>query len=537
MADIEVPVLIAGGSLVGMTAAMLLGQHGVPSLTVEHHRGTAIHPRAAQCTQRTMEVFRSLGIEDAVMKRSEEQFVQDGGVVAVETLVGGVTAHYIANLNEGSRDASPCSRVFLSQNALEPLMKVRAEELGARLLFSTELVSFEQDDSGVTAVLRHRDSGAQQTVRAKYLIAADGTHSRIRERLGIRRIGHGSFSRSITIYFRAPLRSLVEGKPWAVVYVNHPQLRGFFRFERPFESAFLVVNTAGDPAKPQTDVQTGLTPERAIEFVQTALGTRDIPIVIDNIMNWEATADTAERFRAGRVFIAGDAAHTMPPTGGFGGNCGIHDAHNLVWKLGLVLNGTAGEKLLETYDAERRPAGVLTTEQAYTRYVLRTDPSQPRDGMQPLARDLNVETGYIYRSAAVLTESPDDGAEHLDPRETKGRPGPRSPHQWLTRNGARISTLDLFGRNFVLLCGPEASAWQAAATPAAAQVRIPLDEHRIGHAGLIDDSRTFCAEHGIEPNGCVLVRPDGIVAWRARNAEGASAQILATVLETLLCRN
>src|SRR4029453_13913009 len=150
MADIEVPVLIVGGSMVGMTAALLLGHNGVESLVVEHHRGTAIHPRAASVTQRTMEIFRSVGVEEVVRTKSEAQFGQDAGVVGVETLVDGATAHYIANFNDGIRDVSPTVRVFLSQNALEPTLKETAERLGARMLFANECVSFEQDADGIS---------------------------------------------------------------------------------------------------------------------------------------------------------------------------------------------------------------------------------------------------------------------------------------------------------------------------------------------------------------------------------------------------
>ena len=277
MADIEVPVFIVGGSLVGMTAALLLGHHGVRSLVVEHHRGTAIHPRAASVTQRTMEIFRSIGLEQIVRTRSEAQFVQDAGVVGVETLAGGATAHYIANFNEGIRDVSPTVRVFLSQNVLEPTLKEAAEQHGARIRFATECVSFEQDADGVTALIRHRDTGETQTVRAQYMIAADGAHSRIREALGVRMHGHGTFSNSITIYFRANLRSYLEGKLWAVVYANHPQLRGFFRFEKPFDSGFLVVNTLGDPARPNVDVSTGLTAESVLQMLRTAIGCHGYP--------------------------------------------------------------------------------------------------------------------------------------------------------------------------------------------------------------------------------------------------------------------
>jgi 2-polyprenyl-6-methoxyphenol hydroxylase-like FAD-dependent oxidoreductase len=199
MSDVEVPVLIVGGSLVGMSTALLLGHYGVKALAAEHHRGTAIHPRAAQISQWTMEIFRTVGVEQIVGRKSDDQFVQDGAIMAVETLAGKELAYFIANLNEGIRDVSPTERVFISQSLLEPLLKSRAEELGAALRFGTDIVSFEQDADGVTAIIRDRDSGNTQTVRAPYMVAADGAHSRVRDRLGIEMRGRGSFSNSVTI--------------------------------------------------------------------------------------------------------------------------------------------------------------------------------------------------------------------------------------------------------------------------------------------------------------------------------------------------
>src|SRR5437016_11802796 len=196
MKQIEVPVLITGGSLVGLSAAMLLGHQGVPSLVVEHHRGTAIHPRAAQISQRTMEIFRTVGIEQIVRRKSDEQFVQDGAIMTVETLAGKEIGYFISNLNEGVRDVSPTERVFISQSLLEPLLKSRAEELGAQFKYGTVMVSFEEDSNGVTAVSHKRDAGKAQTVRAAYMVAADGAQSRVRERLGIAMRGRGTFSNS-----------------------------------------------------------------------------------------------------------------------------------------------------------------------------------------------------------------------------------------------------------------------------------------------------------------------------------------------------
>jgi len=479
VADIEVPVLIVGGSLVGMSSAMLLGHYGVRSLVVEHHRGTAIHPRAAQITQRTMEIFRTVGVEQIVRQKSAEQFVQDGAIMAVETLAGKEIAYYIANLNEGIRDVSPCERVFISQSLLEPLLKQRAEELGAELRFATEMVSFEQDDSGVTAQIRHRDSGEIDTVRARYMIAADGAHSRVRERLGIRMLGHGVFSNSITIYFRANVGPLLRGRNLSVIYVINPVLRGFFRIEIPFTSGFLAVTAVGDPEHPNTDVSAGLTDQRCLELLHAALGVDNIPIEIQDVMRWQSQADTAERFRDGNIFLVGDAAHVMPPHGGFGGNTGVQDAQNLAWKLAWVLKGAAESDLLDTYEQERRPVCEFTVEQAYSRYVTRTAPYLASKGMQPLVPDQDVELGYCY-----------DARLHENPRDAKGRPGTRAPHLWLSD---AQSTLDLLGKEYVFLAGPQWNGEEGFRT------------HRIAHP-------EFPAAYGISPSEAVLVRPDGYVA-------------------------
>src|SRR5665213_449389 len=357
--DIETPVLIVGGSLVGMSTALLLAHHGVRALMVEHHRGTAIHPRAALINQRTMEILRTVGVEQIVMQKSGEQFDQDGAVMSVETLAGKEIAYFIPNLNEGVRDVSPTVRVLITQRLLEPLLKSRAQGMGAQLHFSTEMVSFEQDADGVTAQIRDRDSGKTSTVRAHYMVAADGSRSRIREQLGIRMLGRGVFSDSATIYFRADVTPLLRGRNLSIIMAVNPTLRGFFRIEKPYQSGFLAVNTLGDPDHPDTDVTKDLNEERSRELVHAALGTKDVAVTIEDVMPWQSVADVAERFQQGRVFLAGDAAHVMPPYGGFGGNTGIADAHNLAWKLALVVQGKAGAGLLSTYEPERRPVAAF----------------------------------------------------------------------------------------------------------------------------------------------------------------------------------
>lgn len=519
---VEVPVLIVGGSLVGMSTALLLAHHGISALAVEHHKGTAIHPRAAFIHQRTMEILRTVGVEQIVREKSGEQFDQDGAIMAVETLAGKELAWYIANLNEKVRDVSPCSRVFITQSLMEPLLQKRALELGARVRFSTDMISFEQNAEGVTAVIQDRDTGETETVRSRYMVAADGSRSSIRQSLGIGMSGRGVFSNSITIYFRAApshdFTSLMRGRNLSVIMVVNPAIRGFFRIEKPYRSGFLAVHTIGDPEHPETDVSKGLTEEKCIEYVHAGLGTSEIPVRIENVMHWQSTADLADRFVDGRVFLAGDAAHVMPPYGGFGGNTGIADAHNLAWKLAYVLKGLASPRLLETYEPERRPASAFTVEQSYSRYVTRAAAYLGAGGMQPLEDDLHIELGYCYNSSAVIPEN-GSSPPHENPRGSKGRPGTRAPHFWLEKNGKKISTLDLFGRNFVLLAGPAGAGWaQYAATPSGTN----LDFHCIETDG-------FTEAYGISPEGAVLVRPDGFVAWRAQHPREISS-VIASIL-------
>jgi hypothetical protein len=327
-----------------------------------------------------------------------------------------------------------------------------------------------------------------------------------------------------TIYFCAPLAPLLRGRNLSVILVTNPVLRGFLRIEKPFETGFLVVNTTGDPAHPNEDLWAGLTNERCIEFLRAALGDDTIPLAIDDVMKWNARADVAARFSEGRIFLAGDAAHVMPPYGGYGGNVGIQDAHAIAWKLAYVLRGSAGDQLLSTYESERRPAGALTTEQAYTRYVMREAKYLNRGDLQPQLDDLNVEMGYRYNSSSIIPEADVGNSIHENPRESRGRPGSRAPHLWLEPD---VSTLDLFGRNFALLTGREGESWLRAAPLAAQRLGIALDARQIDHA-------SYCDSYGISAAGAVLVRPDGFVAWRVRVAGDSPETMLVQALSSVL---
>ena len=518
---------------------MLLGLHGIRSLAVERHGGTAVHPRAAHFHLRTLEVFRAAGVEDSVRRASEEQYDSDGGISAVESLAGSEIAQYIPSLNAGVELVSPTRRLFLTQDALEPILRSRALELGAELRYFTELTDFAEVSDGVLATTRNVQTGAERSVQARYMVACDGWRSPVRERLGSGMAGHGLISNSITIYFRADCAPFKRGRTEGVLYVFNDALSGFFRLDRDWKSGFLVVNTAGDTATPEaTNVSEWIDDERATALLRSAVGQADIAVEIVDIASWKAIADAATSFQHGRISIAGDAAHTVPPNGGFGGNTGVQDAFNLAWKIAHVLDGQADPALIASYDAERRPIGALTIEQAYSRYVLRTAPYLGTDHIQPLVDDLSLEIGQRYRSAAVIAgQGADDGLTYVNPRESRGLPGTRAPHMWLERDGTRVSSLDLFGRHFVILAAAEGRSWCDAASAAASRAGLTLEIHEIGAAGgFADPGDGFPAAYGISPTGATIVRPDGYVGWRATADSDASEESVLAVLGSLLGR-
>jgi 2-polyprenyl-6-methoxyphenol hydroxylase-like FAD-dependent oxidoreductase len=538
--EADLPVLFAGGGLVGLSTAMFLAQHGIASLAVERLRGGSRLPRAAFFHMRTLELFRSAGIEDEVRARSLEEFEPEGSIVLMDTLAGKVLKGLVPDLNAGVDAFSPCRRLFITQPGLEPILRRRAEGSGARVLDGHEVIGFEQDATGVTTAVRDLDTGRERTIRSAYLVGTDGAHSRVRELAGIDFDGRGVFSNSVTIYFQAPLRPLLAGTNFSVIYIGNPYLGGFFRLDKDQNSGFLVVNTAGDTSKPEaSNPANDVREETLVAHVRHAAGVADLPVAITGVARWRATSDVARRFQSGRVFLAGDAAHLMPPNGGYGGNTGIHDGHNLAWKLALVLKGIAGPALLETYGTERRPASAFTVEQAYTRYVTRTAPFLGKQDFEPLADDFDIELGYLYRSGAILPDPGDDapGRTHEHPSESRGRPGSRAPHVWLEKQGQRISTLDLLRGSFVLLAGATANGWPEAAHEAQAQIPgLQLQAYRIGRE-ITDPGGGFTTAFGIAASGATLIRPDGFVAWRSPSTVADPAAVLIEVLSAILMRS
>ena len=537
--EVEIPVLIAGGGLVGLSMAMFLANHGISSLIVERTSGTAKLPKAAFFSLRTLELFRAAGIEEQVKRQSEIEFLPEGAIITMDSLAGKKTADIISTLNEGVEQASPCRRLFITQPGLEPILRARAEQTGASVLEGHEITGIEQDHSGITATVRNMENGSERRLRAAYLVGADGAHSKVRELMGIPFDGRGVFSNSVTIYFTADLWPLLGKKPLSVIYVKNSVLSGFFRVNKDCQAGFLAINTVGDP-KTDLDVANAAadtSESHLLDLFHAAVGIPDLPVRIDGVSRWRATSDVARHFQAGKVFLAGDAAHLMPPTGGFGGNTGIHDAHNLAWKLALVLKGTAATALLDTYEGERLPVGKFTVEQAYSRYVTRTAPYLGAKDYEPVVDDFIIELGYLYRSKAIISTD-DNNSLYGDPNKLRGRPGSRAPHIRLERDGELISILDLYGPGFVLLGGVDGNKWRSSSAAVAKEFPgLEFNVVLIGDNGLKDIDACFTRSYDISTEGAVLVRPDGFVAWRSETMPKDVSDCVSGVLSYILAGN
>ena len=528
----EVPVLIVGGGPVGLSTGLFLGRHGVSSMLVEKRDGTSLLPRAPGLQARTMELFRAAGIgrqiRDLEMGDSHPYF--EGGILRVNTFAEIDDAVVLEAPSLDGPDISPERVMGCGQDRYERVLAELARAGGTDVRMSTRLESLEQDADGVTARITDLESGEQTTVHAQYVVAADGASSTIRNILGIERHGRGSVFHALSIYFSSPgLEALLKDRKFILCYATAAPgtMMGLSRLHGrdPWLAAPLYFPEQGERPEDFTD-------ERCIEIIRTSAGDPDLGVQIMAKVPWEGSQLIAETFRSGRVFLAGDAAHVHPPAGGFGANTGIHDAHNLAWKLALVLQGKAADSLLDSYDAERRRTGDAMAQQAMIRNRIRHGHADD-ETRAAMVDDIIITLGYRYFSDNVLTEDAD--APVLTPHlQLTGQPGTRAPHVDLRREGELISTIDLFWDEFVLLTGDPAGEWAEAAHRVAKQFATPLRVHVIGAGEQLQPAgRDWAAAYGVDPDGAVLVRPDAMVAWRSKTSvadpESRLAEVMATV--------
>lgn len=511
MAATHVPVLIVGAGVGGLATSALLAQHGVRSLLVEKRREFFLYPKARNLSFRSSEVLRGLGLRDevrAVAEHVSAMVVRPTLNSAEEEPALDVEAIF-AGLDELSPE--PAAQ-YCPQSRLEPILRDAARRGGSEVRYGTELSSMELDETGVTAVLRDVESGESQTVRADYLVGADGVHSPIRNRLGVTTSGYGALPIYVVfVYFRAPWRRFIPKlRDGDGVQVKNDDVDGIFLVAQGDLGMFITTYFPGAGESAEQ-----FTPQRCRELLTTAIG-EPIDIDVIEVAAWQPYERVADQFECGRAFLVGDSAHTMPPFKAGGANTAIQSAHNLAWKLAAVLHGTAAPELLTTYHAERYPVGRFAARQSLTGpsvALLRAGgdmPQLPPDEECPM---FNLLIGYRYRSAAVVTGDA-DGDGLVD--ELRAQPGTRVPHVWV-REG--LSTLDLLGPRFTVLSGDE--RWCAAAASAS------LAAHRFY-------SDEWAAITGLPPEGALLIRPDDFVGWRAdefpADPEGALRQALSAIL-------
>jgi 2-polyprenyl-6-methoxyphenol hydroxylase-like FAD-dependent oxidoreductase len=467
-------VLIVGGGLAGLSAAVFLAWRGVPSMLVEKHPGSSPHPRAIGFTTRTLELFRAVGLG----ARIPEVPLGHGRPrrIAVESLAGKWSTEtdwspgkpQTVEPGEPPRPEagySPCTGAAIAQDKLEPILRDKAIELGVDVRMKTELVSFAQDPAGVLASLRHRD-GHAYVLRADYMIAADGHASPVREALGVGRSGHGFLQVVRSVLFRAPLDEYLEAGI-SQFELDQPGLKGMLTTYR--DGRWLLMFS-------DDQERDGATLRAKV--IQ-AIGRSDLDVELITTGRWVLSALIADRFSSGRVFLAGDAAHTLPPArGGYGANTGIEDSFNLAWKLASVLSGVSSPKLLDTYDAERRPIAWLRHNQIFARQDYAKWATDDEKKVSIIEDDA-IELGQLYRSKAVLG-APDDLPPAMRPDQWAGQPGTRAPHLWVSKADGQLSTLDLLQRDWVLVSQSE--RWREAVTLASKQLGITLTLLHFGDA-------------------------------------------------------
>ncbi|HSV71531.1 MAG TPA: FAD-dependent monooxygenase [Methylibium sp.] len=584
MRKINIPVFIVGAGPTGLSSACLLATQGIEVLAITRYPGTANSPRAHITNQRTMEVFRDLGIEERIKQAATPNELMSNNVWA--TSFAGTEIARLQTWGSGPERradyelASPSSMCNIPQHLMEPVLLDVARERGASFLFNTELVSMKQDAEAVYSICRDRISGELFEVVSQYAIGGDGDNSVVVKEIGFPTDGQMGLGAAVNVWIEADLTKYVAHRPGVLFWMTQPGNNywvgsGTWISVRPWTEWVLLFMY--DPSQGEPDLSEAAVTERA----RATIGDASISVKIKAVSKWTINQVVAKNMNKGRVLIAGNAAHRHPPANGLGTNTCVQDSFNLSWKLAMVLKGRAGVTLLDTYTQERQPVGEQVVNRAMQSVrdmlpisdALGFAPGQDeragwanveelfsdstrgrerREALHSAVRLQNyqfnchgVELGQVYASQAVVADGSERPAPTRDPElyhHPTTFPGASLPHAWLQRGQERVSTLDLVGRGrFTLLIGIGGGAWREVAHKVALRIGVDLDVVSIGGPSC-DAQDVYGRWHtlsGITEAGCLLVRPDRHVAWRVQDLgeQTEFASRLEQVLRQVLALN
>ncbi|SEP94699.1 2-polyprenyl-6-methoxyphenol hydroxylase [Virgibacillus subterraneus] len=519
-------VLIIGGGLSGLSVALFLAYRNIDCIVIEKHQTTSIQYKFSGISARSMELYRNVGIEDAIRKQRPRR--ESNIVVMAKNLAD--EDHKIMEIEQAdTSQISPTRHAECEQDRLEPILKKKAVKLGADIRFNTEVTDIRQGMGKVKVLIKNQSTEQTSEIHASYVIAADGSNGKTREKLGVSRQGPGILQNWLNVIFDTDALPAINGCYFTASILE--DINGTLVPREGTKRWSMSVQYFPQEGEKPSDY----TDERCKELIKRGLGRDDVNLNIVNIKPWEAAAFISDKFVYERVFFIGDTAHVIPPTGGFSGNTGIHDAYNLAWKLESVIKGIAGAELLNTYGQERQPIAYQTMQQALARLqAWFKDPSNKLPPVEKIIPDNNVVFGYRYQNGCLIHETGQTNQEVFeDVNNPTVRPGGRAPHLNLENNGQIVSTIDLFLDQWVVLTGVDGEKWENAIQQSkwAKQVRC----YRIGQNGELKDySNSFRKKYDVGMEGAVLIRPDGFIAWRSKEMTEHPNELIHEVFNRLL---